>query len=55
MKATGDKFITIRAPLSLRQAIKDYANRHGTDITKLTLDYYRALLEAEMRQEAEQV
>lgn len=54
MKDAEEKHITIRAPLSLRQAIKDYAHRNGTNITQLTLDYYRALLEAEMRQEAEQ-
>jgi uncharacterized protein (DUF1778 family) len=50
-----DKHITIRAPKDLREAIKAYAGRRGTNVTQLTLDYYRALIAAEMKQEAEQV
>lgn len=54
MKNTGDRHITIRAPIKLREDIQEYARRRGTNVTQLTLDYYRALLEAETKQEAEQ-
>jgi hypothetical protein len=47
--------LTIRVPKELRDEIKEYARRHGTTLSKLTLDYYRALLESDMRQEAEQI
>lgn len=48
------RHITIRVSQHLREAIKDYAHRHGVTVTQLTLDYYRRLLEAENKQDAEQ-
>lgn len=47
--------ITLRVPAKLKSEILEYAHRHGTNVTQLTLDHWRALLESEHRQEAEQV
>lgn len=55
MKNNSNTYVTIRAPKDLRDDINAYAQRHNTTLTRLTLDYYRALLAAEGRQEAEQV
>jgi len=55
MSSSQGKHITIRAPEALRTAIQEYAKRQGTSVTQLTLDYYRALLAADMKQEADQV
>ena len=46
---------TLRIPKSLREAIKEYCRRRRTNVSKLTLDYYHALLEAESIQEADQI
>jgi hypothetical protein len=39
----------------MREEIKALATRKGTNVTQLTLDYYRHLLELEHLQEAEQI
>ena len=46
--------LTLRIPRQLRKEMKAYAAGHGTNITQLTLDYYRFLLAQETQQEAEQ-
>ena len=51
----GGKHITIRCTAELRAAINEYAERKGTTVSQLTLDYYRKLIAEETRQEAEQV
>lgn len=50
----GLPHITIRIEEELRASIKEYARRRGTSVSKLTLEYYRALLEVENKQEADQ-
>lgn len=55
MNDAEGRYITIRAPRELRESIKDYAQRRGMTVTQLTLDYYRTLLAAESKQEADQV
>ena len=55
MNDAETKYLTIRAPPELRKAIKDYARRRGMTVTQLTLDYFRLLLAAEGKQEADQV
>lgn len=47
--------IAIRAPSDLKKDINEYVKRKGVTLTQITLDYYRTLLEAENKQEAEQV
>jgi hypothetical protein len=49
-----DEKLTLRLPEKLKQDMLDYAERHGTSVTQITLVYWRALLAAEGRQEAEQ-
>jgi hypothetical protein len=46
--------LTLRIPRQLRKDMKAYAAERGTNITQLTLDYYRFLLAQETQQEAEQ-
>jgi hypothetical protein len=55
MSEAAGRYITIRAPRELREAIKEYAQRKGLTVTQLTLNYYRTLLAAEGKQEADQV
>lgn len=54
MSKDDGKHITIRCKLELRVAIRALAKKRGTNVSQLTLDYYRKLLEEETKQEAEQ-
>lgn len=49
-----DEKLTLRLPEKLKQDMVAYAERHGTSVTQVTLAYWRALLAAEDRQEADQ-
>lgn len=49
------KNITLRIPSDLKDEILAYAERRGTTLTQLTLDYYRKIIALEDRQEAEQI
>lgn len=55
MSKSKDTYITFRASRQLKEELNEYVRRHGTTLTKLTLDFYRSLLESEGKQEAEQV
>lgn len=46
--------LTLRMSRAFRKEMKAYATSRGTNITQLTLDYYRFLLAQETQQEAEQ-
>lgn len=46
--------LTLRMTRQFRKDMKAYAASHGTNITQITLDYYRYLLAQECPQEAEQ-
>jgi len=52
---SNEKTITLRIPKDLKTEILAYAERHGTNLTQLTLEYYRQLIVRETRQEAEQI
>jgi predicted DNA binding CopG/RHH family protein len=52
---SSDTSLTLRIPEKLKDSIKEYAERRGTNVTQLTLDHYRYLLEQEHQQEAEQI
>lgn len=47
--------LTLRIPRQLREDIKRYAKSRNTNVTQLTLEYYKHLLAAEIPQEAEQI
>lgn len=47
--------LNLKIPEDLKEWAKDYAQRHGTDVTKLICDYFRYLREEERKQEREYV
>lgn len=47
--------LNLKIPEDLKEWAKDYAHRHGTDVTRMICDYFRYLRDEEQKQEREYV